>query len=181
MREKLILTYQNYLQLPSDRNRYEILGGDLYVTPSPSPTHQSVVMNLGAQILAHVRQHSLGRVLPSPVDVILSQVDVVQTDLVFVSKARAHIITDTGIQGPPDLVIEILSPTTARVDRGRKMETYARSGVAGYWIVDPDTQSVEVYTLEGGQYRRAATLGAQDTLTSPNLPGLTLPVSSLWE
>jgi len=136
-RGKLVLTYQDYLQMPDDRNRREILGGDLYVTPAPSPLHQRVLANLAEVLNQWVRARAIGKVFPSPIDVVLSQVDVVQPDLAYVSADRLQIVTGTGIQGAPDLVIEVLSRSTARLDRGHKMETYARFGVQEYWADRP--------------------------------------------
>lgn len=180
-RDKLILTYQDYLQMPEDRNRREILDGDLYVTPAPSPRHQRVVANLTTLLNGYLSQRHAGKLYPSPVDVVLSQVDVVQPDLVVVTTERLHIVTATSIQGAPDLVIEVLSPSTTPVDRGRKMDTYARFGVREYWIVDPDLQALEVYSLRGGVYAPVPTRGSPPAPRSPILPDLPIETHRLWD
>jgi Uma2 family endonuclease len=180
-RGKLVLTYQDYLQMPDDRNRREILGGDLYVTPAPSPLHQRVLVNLAEVLNQWVRARAIGKVFPSPIDVVLSQVDVVQPDLAYVSADRLQIVTGTGIQGAPDLAIEILSPSTARLDRGRKMETYARFGVQEYWLIDPDDRVAEQHVLENQVFRLAARASENQALTSALLAGLIVDLSAVWE
>ncbi|MDR7423052.1 MAG: Uma2 family endonuclease [Armatimonadota bacterium] len=180
VRGKLVLTYEDYLQMPDDRNRREILGGDLYVTPAPTPRHQRVLVNLAETLNRWVRNRALGKVFPSPIDVVLSQVDVVQPDLVYVSADRLQIVTTSSIQGAPDLVIEILSPSTAGVDRGRKMETYARFGVQEYWLIDSDARVAEQYVLEDQTFRPTNRAEGDQVLTSA-LPGLTVDLSSIWE
>ncbi|OFX31671.1 MAG: hypothetical protein A2Z07_05025 [Armatimonadetes bacterium RBG_16_67_12] len=179
-REKLILTYQDYLKMPDDRTRKEILGGDLYVTPAPTPAHQRVVVRLASLLSTHVEHHGPGEVFVSPIDVVLSQTDVVQPDIVFVVGANTHIIGEAAVQGPPDLVIEVLSPSTVKLDRGRKMGLYARSGVAEYWIVDPDNRSVEVYRLEGSAYRLELRAHEGDMIRSDLFPGLVISPAGLW-
>lgn len=179
-REKLILTYQDYLQMPDDRTRKEILGGDLYVTPAPTPLHQRVVTALVSILRAHAREHGLGEVLVSPIDVVLSQTDVVQPDIVYIARANEQVIGEAAIQGAPDLAVEVLSPSTVKLDRGRKMELYARSGVAEYWIVDPDNRSVEVYRLEGSAYRLDPRAHESDMIRSDLFPGFVISPAGLW-
>ncbi len=180
-RGKLVLTYQDYLQMPDDRNRREILGGDLHVTPAPSPLHQRVLVNLAEVLNRWVRNRALGKVFPSPVDVVLSQVDVVQPDLAYISSDRLEIVTTSGIQGAPDLVIEVLSPSTAGPDRGRKMETYARFGVRECWLIDPDEHVAEQYVLEDQILRLTSRAAGNASLTSVLLTGLTVGLSVIWE
>ncbi len=179
--DKLVLTYQDYLRMPDDRNRREILGGDLYVTPAPSPSHQRAVVNLIRLLENYLARHKMGKLYPAPVDVVLSEIDVVQPDLVFVRTDRLHIVTPTSIQGAPDLVIEILSPSTARVDRGRKMETYAQFGVLEYWIADPDARTLESYRLEGTTYGPVQPAGTPPGPRSLLFPDLTFDLQSLWD
>ncbi len=159
--------------MPDDRNRREILGGDLYVAPAPSPSHQRAVVNLTLRLGNYLGTRGSGGLYCSPIDVVLSDTDVVQPDLVFVSAGRMHIVTSTAIQGVPDLVIEVLSPSTERVDRGRKMQTYARAGVREYWIADSDARMVEIYSLQGETYRPIP--------HSAIFPDLTLDIGSLWD
>lgn len=180
-RDKIVLTYQDYLRMPEDHNRREILGGDLYVTPAPSPLHQRAVVNLIVVLEAYLSRHPSGKLYTSPIDVVLSDIDVVQPDLAFVTTARLHIVTSTAIQGPPDLVVEVLSPSTSGVDRGRKMQTYARFGVREYWIADPDSRSIEVFGLQGGAYRSLPPPGIRPELGSELFPDLTFDLQSLWD
>jgi Uma2 family endonuclease len=172
-------TYQDYLQLPEDR-RYEIVDGDLFMVPAPVPYHQRVSRNLARYLDRFVTDNDLGEVFSAPCDLLLSETDVVQPDLFYISKARLSIITETNIQGAPDLIVEILSPATAQRDRGIKQKLYARGGVAEYWIVDPATKSVEVLTLKAGAFQVAGRYGPHDTLVSPLLPGLPIPLPQVF-
>ncbi len=178
-REKVILTYEDYLKLPDNGTRKEILGGELFVTPAPTPRHQNVVATLLVALKTHVDARRLGAVLASPIDVVLSSTDVVQPDIVFIAERRRAIIGDAAIHGAPDLVVEVLSPGTAPTDRGRKMQTYARAAVAEYWIVDPDARVIEDYHLEGGQYRLAARI-ERGAWTPAVFPGLVITLENFW-
>lgn len=172
-------TYQDYLQLPEDR-RYEIVDGDLYMVPAPVPYHQRVLRNLEYHLHRYVMERELGEILPAPCDLLLSETDVVQPDIFYISKARLSIIKDANIQGAPDLVIEILSPATEQRDRGIKRKLYARAGVTEYWLVDTTAKTVEVLTLQAGTYQRAGLYGLQDSLLSPLLAGLAIPLSKIF-
>lgn len=176
------LTYEDYCLLPNDGKRYEIIDGELFVTPAPRFAHQRVVTRLVRYLSVFVDDHGLGEVLVSPFDVVFSQFDVVEPDVLYISKARAAVLTEKNVQGAPDLVIEVLSPTTAKTDRTIKLKLYARFGVAEYWIVDPEGPSVEVYRRPKGQsegLELAATLGSGDSLTSPLFPDFSLPLTRL--
>lgn len=155
---KIILTYEDYVLLPTDRNRYEILEGELTVTPAPSTKHQTASGNLFVLLAHYIKERGLGKLFHAPIDLILESTSVLQPDLLFVTKARQHIITERAIEGVPDLVIEILSPGTSRTDRVTKAQIYARYGVPHYWIVDPEQEVIEIYLLEIDGYRLAATL-----------------------
>lgn len=172
-------TYQDYLQLPEDR-RYEIVDGDLYMVPAPVPYHQRVSGNLEFALRSYVTEHDLGEVLHAPCDILLSETDVVQPDIFFVSKERLPIIGETNIQGAPDLVIEILSPATEQRDRGVKQKLYARGGVAEYWLVDTNGKTIEVLTLKAGVYDRPGFYRSTDVLRSPLLAGLSIPLSQIF-
>lgn len=140
-------TYDEFARLPEDGSRHEIIGGDLYVTPSPRPAHQEIVARLTEILRPFVRTHHLGRVLPGPIDVLFAAGDYLEPDLAFVRQERRGIITPRGIEAAPDLVIEVVSGSTARRDRGIKRERYAWFGVAEYWIIDADAGHVEVYRM----------------------------------
>jgi Uma2 family endonuclease len=164
---KIVLTYEDYVLLPNDRNRYEILEGELTVTPAPSTKHQTASGNLFVLLAHYIKERDLGKLFHAPIDLILESTSVLQPDLLFVSKARQHIITERAIEGAPDLVVEILSPTTSRTDRVTKAQIYARHAVPAYWIVDPDQEAIEIYLLEADGYRLAATLQGETPMFAP--------------
>ena len=144
-------TYAEYMRLPmSGSTRYEVIDGRVEVTPSPTSRHQRIVMRLGAALHGHASAHGLGEVFPGPIDVLFGEGDYVQPDLVFVRADRKEVVSLRGIEGPPDLIIEILSPSTADRDRGVKLERYRHHRVPEYWIVDPDARAVEVWRLGDG-------------------------------
>jgi Uma2 family endonuclease len=177
---KIVLTYDQYCALPDDGRRYELLEGELYMTPAPSTQHQRIVMRLSAILFTHVQQRQLGDVLPSPIDVLLSPLTVVQPDLAFVSQDRRAIITERAIEGAPDLVIEILSPTTAEHDRIRKAQLYSRYGVPHYWIIAPQERQLEVYELAADAYRLVSMHAGDDQFQPLLFPGLTIPLGDFW-
>jgi Uma2 family endonuclease len=177
------LSYEDYAFFPEDGKRHEILAGEHYVTPSPSNQHQGCSLNLALKIGAFVRSHRLGTVRYAPFDVLLSPHDVVQPDLLFLSKQRAEILTDANVQGAPDLVIEILSDSTRRRDETLKRDRYERFGVLEYWLVDPQQRTVRVFRRSGAAFLAAQELSAAagDVLATPLLPGLAIPVGEIFE
>lgn len=177
---KIVLTYDDYCELPNDRNRYEVLEGDLNVTPAPNVKHQRVSSRLHLSLGHHVLANQLGEIYAAPIDVILSPTTVVQPDLVYIGNDHRSIITERAIEGPPTLVIEILSPSTSRTDRITKAQLYAKHGVPHYWLLDPDQKKIEAYELAGGEYKLV--LEAQNAeLFNPTLfSGLTIPLADLW-
>ncbi len=146
------LTYEDYLTFPDDGKRYEIIDGDLFMAPAPDTDHQDISGNLFVLLRRFVRRHQLGRVFYAPYDVVLAEHDIVEPDIIFVATENAHIITEKNIQGAPDLVIEIVSPSSRERDRVRKFRRYARFGVPEYWIIEPDEETVEVFTLVEGKF-----------------------------
>ena len=165
-------TYADYLET-SDDERYELLHGELVMAPAPREIHQYFLIKLVAKVETFVDERNLGTVYCAPFDVVLSDTNVVQPDLLFISNERAHIITPENIQGAPDLVVEILSPATAERDKIVKFELYAQHGVQEYWIVDPDARSITVFLLDGGEFEEVDTYSEGETLTSPMLAGFT--------
>ena len=142
------ITWQDVQQLPDDGHRHEAIEGELHVTPAPSIRHQRVSQKLEQELLRLLEAPGHGIVIDAPVGVEFpSTGEGVQSDIVFVSSARTHIIADAAIRGAPDLVVEILSPTTEQRDRGVKRKLYERQGVLEYWIVDLETETVEVWTF----------------------------------
>jgi Uma2 family endonuclease len=176
-------TYEDYLLFPDDGRRHELIGGEHFMTPAPDTKHQIISSNLHRLISHFVHQKRLGRLFSARSDVVLSDTDVVQPDLLFVSAARAHIISEKNIQGVPDLVVEIISETTRRTDEIVKRKVYEGNGVAEYWIVDPALETVKVYRMTDEGYVRAAELSreAGDTLTTPLLPEFRITLAEVFE
>ena len=172
-------TYEDYLNTPEDK-RYELLDGELVTIPVPGERHQSISILLGWKLIQFASENSLGKVYHAPFDVVLSDVDVVQPDLLFVSNERGHIITYANIQGAPDLVVEILSTSTAERDRTFKRTLYAKYGVNEYWIVDTTAKDITVLLLGERGYEVVDTYGEGETLTSPALQGFTLNIGNIF-
>ncbi len=174
------LTYEDYLNTPDDE-RYELINGELIMAPSPRWAHQYADMEIGSILHTFVKRHNLGVVCSAPFDVVLSDTDVVQPDLLFVSRERLHIITEDNIQGAPDLAVEILSPSTSARDRGYKRDLYAKHGVKEYWQVDTDAKCITVLSLNAhGDYDVVAVYGVGQTLASPLLPGFALNLDEIF-
>jgi Uma2 family endonuclease len=178
-RANVRFSYHDYLQLPEDK-RYEILDGELYVVPAPDIRHQRIALRLQLALFQHVGKNDLGELLAAPCDVLLSDENVVQPDILFVAKERLGIIGRANIHGAPDLVVEILSPGTRDKDLEIKRKIYARFGVQEYWIVDPDAATVEVQVWSDSGYIAAGMYGNSDRLSSPLLPELSLPLSEIF-
>lgn len=168
------LTYHDYQLLPDDGKRYEIIDGDLYMTPAPVTRHQIIAMRLSHALMTYLETHPVGIVLAAPCDVLLSDVDILQPDLLVVLKNGTARITDKNVQGPPDLVIEILSPGTAGRDRDLKRKRYEHFGVREYWLVDPDQNTVEILRLEHNRFTRASLTSRPSQTSSPLLSNLIL-------
>jgi Uma2 family endonuclease len=173
-----VLDYSDYLAAPEDGKRYEIVGGNLLVTPAPRPLHQRVLLRLATALRDHFRDRHAGEIFVAPIDLILSEHDVLQPDLLVVDDRTT--ITDRGIEGAPLLVVEILSQATAGRDRGVKARRYAEFGIRHYWLVDPDARRVECHRLAGYDYELSAAADGDATLTAPGFAGLTLPLGVFW-
>jgi Uma2 family endonuclease len=177
---KIVLTYDDYCALPNDLNRYEILDGELSVTPVPATKHQIASGNLHRILSNYVLATRIGRLLLSPIDLILATTTVVQPDLIFIGSDRSHVVTQRGVEGAPTLVVEILSPTTHATDRQTKAQLYAKYAVPHYWLIDPDQQTLQAYTLTGTQYSLITQVQGGDLFTSALFPGLSFQISDLW-
>ena len=176
------LTYEDLLLFPDDGRRHEIIDGEHFVTPSPHARHQRVSQHLNSLLHRHVEEHRLGRVYYAPVDVVLSEVDVVEPDLLFIGQARLAIVGAV-VRGAPDLVVEIASRSSRRQDEVLKRSLYERAGVGEYWLVDPEAETVKVFRRrEGGGYGRPLLLSAWegDRIESPLLPGLEIPLVAVF-
>lgn len=174
-------SYEDYINLPeSETKRYELLEGELVMVPSPNVNHQTVSINLEFIILQFVKQNKLGAVFHAPMDVVLSLDNVVQPDILFISNEQSNIITEKNINGTPDLVIEILSPSTSGRDVTVKHTLYSRYGVKEYWIVDPVGKNIEVHALQKQGLKLLKKYESADLLESPMLKGITIPLSEIF-
>jgi Uma2 family endonuclease len=177
---RITLTYEDYAALPDDGRRYELHEGELSVTPAPGTRHQQILVALTVLLAPHVRARGAGQVLVAPFDCILSSISVVQPDLLFVDTARARLLAERGLEGSPTLAVEIISPSTGRIDRRTKLGLYARHDVPWYWIVDPDPRTIEAYRLEAGAYRLEARLEGPEPRALPPFPDLALDPAAIW-
>ncbi len=179
LKRKVRLTYEDYASL-SDDKRYELIEGELYITPSPDVYHQNVLAKLFVFLRNFTEKKQLGIVLCAPLDVVLSENDVLQPDILFISKGRSEIITEKNIRGAPDLVVEILSAGTLERDKIVKKNLYERHGVREYWIVDPTGKFIEVLTLQKEGFEVYGIFFLDDELTSPLLKKLTIPLKQIF-
>lgn len=177
--EKKKYTYEDYIKI-SDDKRYELINGELIMTPSPVPKHQRVSRKIEFMLEKFVSGNNLGEVFYAPCDVYLDNENVVQPDILFISKDRFGIIGEKNIQGAPDFVIEIISEHSVYRDMVQKKKLYARFGVKEYWIVIPDEKEIEVYTLKDNTYQPYQTYGKADTLESPALKGLKIVLQEIF-
>jgi Uma2 family endonuclease len=173
-------TYADYLHQPDNGYRYEVLAGDLHMSPAPSSRHQWAVSVILLAIGGFLKQEGLGRVFTSPFDVKLSEETLVQPDVVVVLNDRAQIIVEHGIEGSPDLLVEVLSPSTEVTDRRKKFDIYLRHGIREYWIVDLSAKTVEVYVLRTDNYALLAKFERGQMLTSEVLPGFALDTTEVF-
>jgi Uma2 family endonuclease len=181
---RIPFTYADYKSLPESMDRrYELLGGELYMVPAPTVAHQRVSRNLLVIINGHVVARGLGEVLYAPLDVVFGsgrERDIAQPDLVFVSTARAAIITPAEIAGAPDLIVEILPPGTEERDRSYKKTLYARHGVIEYWIVDVDARVLERYVRGVNDYAEPRRYEHGMTVNTPLLPDLAISLQAVF-
>ncbi|MBE7466425.1 MAG: Uma2 family endonuclease [Planctomycetes bacterium] len=180
MRTDIKYNYRAYRSLPENGKRYQLVAGELLVSPSPKTRHQVILRRLTMALTEMVEKKRWGQVYFAPLDVVLSDEDVVQPDLFYVSKARASIVREEGVFGGPDLCVEILSPSTCELDREAKRTLYARHGVLEYWIVDPDADVLQVFRLQEDAERAVKTLGAKDTLTSALFEGFAAELGGVF-
>lgn len=173
------LTYADLQAMPDDNHRHELLNGELFVSPAPKLRHQRLVVRLSTAFSVHIDGHGGGEVFIAPTDVVLSDINVVEPDLLFIADAQREILTEANIQGVPSLVIEVVSDS--RQDRVRKRDVYAQFGVPEYWIIDPEADRVEVYRLlEERVYAKPQLFEPGDALTFDGLPGFTLDLQKLF-
>ena len=173
------LTYADYELFPDDGLRHEIIDGEHYVTASPITRHQRISLRLLYLLQSYLETHAIGEVFHAPFDVLLSEIDIVVPDLVHLSKDRARFLTAKNLQGPPELVVEILSPSTRPRDERLKRDLYERVGVDEYWLVDPDGDTIVVYRRAGNAFEQPVRYTKGQVLTTPLLPDLELPLDRI--
>jgi Uma2 family endonuclease len=172
------LDYDDLQHAPDDGKRWELFDGEVYVTPSPNTRHQRVSKRLHRMLEAYFEGGGKGEVFAAPLDVILSKHDVVVPDLVVVTDPTT--ISDRGVEGPPAIAIEILSPSSVENDRDLKAKRYAALGVEHFWIVDPKAKRLECYRLRDNRYERVLDAEGDEIVRHPDWPELTIPLADLW-
>ena len=170
-----------FFSLPEGPPYFQLLDGDLYTSPRPRRYHQKLILRLAVVLQAYLDRHPLGEIYVAPSDVVFTQETILNPDIYFVSRERAGILTEQGADGAPDLVVEVLSPSTAKLDLGRKREIYFESGVKEMWVVSPQTASVDVYRFSENAGEPTAVFERGGTLTSPLFPELAISVGDLFK
>lgn len=157
----------------------ELAHGELVVSPSPSPNHSEVIVNLLAILRTHIRKHKLGRLF-SDTDTVFDNFNTRRPDIIFFSRPRLHLVGEKSLNGPPDLCVEVLSPFNQSMDREDKFDLYRDRGVANYWIVDPMNRTVEAYALSAGKFALAARAGGDEIVHLPPFADLAIPLAEIW-
>jgi Uma2 family endonuclease len=177
------LTYDDFVQFPDDGKRHELIDGEHYVTPSPNLDHQRILGKLYLAIGTYLERNPIGEVFFAPLDVVMSDFDVVEPDLLYVSRERAtQVLVPEHVRGVPDLVVEIASKSTRKRDETIKRSLYERTGVAEYWVVDPKLEAVRVYRQGTRGFERAIELRGDrdDRLSTPLLPTLEISLGTIF-
>lgn len=177
--DKKRYTYRDYLEL-GDEGRYEIIEGDLYLTPSPGFKHQNVVRKLARLLADWVESRDLGVVITAPFDVVLQEETILQPDILYLARENYHRLTDSCLKGPPDLVVEVISPASARQDRIKKSRLYQQHGVKEYWLVEPEAATVEIFTNAQDCWHLTGAFGKEEVLSSHLLPGLEIDLNTIF-
>jgi len=175
------LTVQDYRELPEGPPYYQLIEGDLFMAPSPDAFHQDILGNLYFLLRTYLEKRPIGTLRFAPSDVQLTELNVYQPDLYFVSNARRSILSAQGAEGAPDLVVEVLSPKTAKLDKVAKRSVYARTGVKELWLIDPGLKQVQVYHLGRSSAVSMATYREKQSFASPLLPGLKISVAKVFK
>lgn len=178
-KEKTKKTYKDYEQLPEGAP-YQLIGGELVMTPSPVPYHQIILRKIGYELVKFIEERKLGEVLYAPMDVYLSEYETYQPDIIFISNERFSIIGEKKIEAAPDLVIEILSESTAYYDLKHKKRMYESSGVMEYWIVDPMEKTIEVYENINGEFKAFSQGEGKGAVTSKLLEGFSVEPEKIF-
>jgi Uma2 family endonuclease len=176
-----LLTVDDYRALPETGPRYQLVEGDLYMAPAPNRFHQDISRNLQFELHSYLKANPMGKLYDAPFDVYLDEHNVFQPDLIVVLNEHADILTDAGVEGAPDFVVEILSPKTQRLDLVNKKRLYATRGVRELWIIDPERQIVSIHRFSEGGQESVSEVAESGTLTTPLLPGLRISTRLLYE
>lgn len=176
------MTARQFLELGEDPPgvRLELVNGEIAVSPSPIPRHGYVVIRLSVVVGSHVDKHKLGRLYPD-IDTIFGEHDVRRPDLLFFAKDRLHLIGEKAMEGPPDLCIEVLSPSSRRIDRRDKFAQYEAAGVMHYWMLDPETKALDGFKLVNGKYQPTGSARGNETIHLPPFDDLAIPLGELWQ
>lgn len=173
-------TYNDYLKTPED-TRYELIEGELTMTPAPDTDHQDILLNLTVLLNKYVKEKNIGKVLFAPVDIILDEYHVLQPDFIFVSAERLDIIKKRGVFAPPDMVLEIISPSSYYRDSVQKKELYERFGIKEFWVVDPANKVIEVFVLEDKKYVLYSFKGEEGKINSKIISGFEADLKDVFE
>lgn len=175
-------TYDDYARLPDNGMRYEVIQGDLYMSPAPTPKHQRIIAALYGYLWQHLRKHPLGEAFFAPIDLVLPDLaNPVQPDLLFIEKEGLDCVKEKFIEGVPDLIVEVLSPGNVAQDRRIKFQLYAAAGVREYWVIDPEQCMVEINVLRGEAYASAGRFTGAQALRSEVLTGFSVRVEEICQ
>jgi Uma2 family endonuclease len=166
--------------LPDDGKRYEIIGGELIMSPGASHHHQRISHLLEYKLEDYIQEHQSGEIIDVPFDVVLSMTDVVQPDLMYISNERSHIIAENNTIAAPDLVVEIISESTKTIDQTRKKALYEEYGVKEYWIIYPNEEKVEQFILQDEQFVLNETFEKTETLNTKIIPGFSVSLTQIF-
>jgi Uma2 family endonuclease len=175
------LTVENYKLLPETGPRYQLIQGDLYMAPAPNRFHQEISRNLQFELHGYLKRNPIGKLFDAPFDVYLDEVNVFQPDLIVILNERLGILTEAGAEGAPELVVEILSPKTRRLDLMNKKQEYARAGVKELWIIDPEPRSITIHEFARDGVEKTRQLEEKDNLSTDLLPGFNLRLETIFE
>jgi Uma2 family endonuclease len=175
------LTVENYKLLPESGPRYQLIQGDLYMAPAPNRFHQEISRNLQFELHSYLKRNPIGKLFDAPFDVYLDEINVFQPDIIIVLNDRLGILTEQGADGAPEIVIEILSPKTRRLDLVNKKLEYARAGVKELWIIDPEPRAIMIHQFATDGVEKIRQVNEEDTLSTDLLPGFNLAVETIFE
>ena len=177
---RLPYSYEDYTALPNDGRRWEVIDGELEVNPAPVPRHQIVSRRLQFELMRVLEEPGIAQIFNAPIDLILSDGNILQPDLLVLSRDREHLISERGIEGPPNIVAEILSPSTKVLDQRVKKRTYARFSVPEYWIVDPVGGHVELFRLSADEYVLEQRFDRASVLITPSFGEVQIELAKVF-